>query len=159
MDGTSFFPAFPVSLISSLLCLCGLSAYMIYYFFTSDQNVCYSNITYGIIALAIIYPIQSIVIYICVFGSVALAKSNCWKVFTIIFFGLIVTGFSFGGLGFAFLCTISKVHPLLIPSTFLSSNTFIQIIVYSYLSFFGLYLILVPLLTVSYNQRNKDPNP
>lgn len=93
------------------------------------------------------------------FGTVALSQSNCWKVFLIVFFGLLVTGFSFGGLGFAFLCTISKDHPLLIPSSFLSSNTFIQIIVYGYLSFFGLYLILVPLFTFSYNQRSKDSNP
>lgn len=93
------------------------------------------------------------------FGSVALAETHCWKIFSIIFFGLIVTGFSFGGLGFAFLCTISQVHPLLIPSNFLSSNTFIQIIVYVYLSFVVLYLLLVPLLTISYNQRNKDPKP
>lgn len=159
MKGTTFYPAFPLALLSSILCLCGLSTYMIYYFFTVDESVCYAHITYGIIALAIIYPIESIVIYICMFGSVALSQTHCWKVFSIVFFGLIVTGFSFGGLGFAFLCTISKQHQLLIPSSFLSSNTFIQVIVYGYLSFFALYLILVPMLTLSYNQRNKDANP
>lgn len=155
MKGTTLYPAFHLALITSLLCMCGLSAYMIYYFFTVDVNVCYSHITYGIIVLAIVYPIESFLIYICMFGSVSLSKTHCWKVFSIIFFGLIVTGFSFGGLGFAYLCTISKVHPLLIPGSFFSSNTFIQIIVYVYLSFVLLYIILVPLLTVSYNRRIK----
>lgn len=159
MTGTTFFPAFPIALLMSLLCICGLSVYLIYYFFAVDTNVCYEHITYGIIALAIIYPFESILIYVCMFGSVALSTTNCWKVFSMIFFGLIVTGFSFGGLGFAFLCTLSMVHPLLIPSTFLSSNTFIQVIVYGYLSFFALYIILVPILTISYNERAKDPNP
>ncbi len=159
MSGTTFYPAFPLALLSSLLCLCGLSAYIIYYFFTMTNDVCYQNITWGIIALAIIYPIQAVIIYVCVFGSVALAESYCWKVMAMVFFGLVVTGFSFGGLGFAFLCTISEVNTLLIPSSFLSSNTFIQIIVYSYLSFFILYILLVPLLTISYNERNKNPSP
>lgn len=151
MSGTTFFPAFPVALASSFLCIIGLSIYMIFYFFTVQQNNCYSHITYGIIALAIIYPIESLVIYICLLGSVSLTQSHCWKVFTMSFFGLLVTGFSFGGLGFAFLCTINDINPLLIPATFLSSNAFIQAIVYSYISFVVLYLILVPLLTISYN--------
>lgn len=159
MKGTAFYPAFPVSLLFSLISLCSLAGYMIYYFIEVDESVCYAHITYGIITLAVIYPIEAIIIYICMFGSVALSKTNCWKVFSIIFFGIIVTGFSFGGLGFAFLCTISKIHPLLIPSDFLSSNTFIQVIVYGYLAFFALYLILVPILTISYNERSKNPNP
>ena len=76
-----------------------------------------------------------------------------------IFFGLLATGFSFGGLGFVFLCTISVQHPLLIPATFLSSNVFIQTIVYSYLSFFFLYIVILPLLTLSYNNRAKNTSP
>lgn len=159
MKGTPLYPAFPLALLSSLLSILGLSVYLIFYFFTVDTSTCYEHITYGIIVLAIIYPVEAIIVYVCMFGSVALATTHCWKVFSMIFFGLIVTGFSFGGLGFAFLCTISQVHPLLIPSTFLSSNTFIQIIVYGYLSFFALYILLVPILTISYNQRAKDPNP
>ncbi len=159
MRGTTFYPAFPLALLSSILCICALSTYMIYYFFTVDQNVCFEHIGFGVIILAIIYPIQSIIIYICLFGSVVLAQTKCWKVFTMIFFGLLATGFSFGGLGFVFLCTISVVHPILIPATFLSSNTFIQAIVYSYLSFFFLYIVLLPILTISYNKRSKDPKP
>ncbi len=57
MKETSLYPAFPLALLSSIMCLLGLSTYMIFYFFSADQNVCYAHIAYGIIALAIIYPI------------------------------------------------------------------------------------------------------
>lgn len=86
-------------------------------------------------------------------GSAAISESKAWKLIVIAFFGIMVTGFPFGGLGFAFLCTISEVHPLLIKASFLSSNTFIQIVVYFYISFAVLYLIMVPLLTYLFNQR------
>lgn len=153
MKGTSFYPAFPLSLFSSILCICGLSAYMIYYFFSVDQNPCFEHIGFGIILLAIIYPIESIIIYVCLFGSVVMSTTKCWKVFTIIFFGLLATGFSFGGLGFAFLCTIDAVNPILVPAKIISSNTFIQVIVYCYLSFFFMYIVLLPLLTIAHNSR------
>lgn len=159
MKGTTFYPAFPLALLSSILCICGLSGYMIYYFITIDQNPCFQRISFGILLLAIIYPIESIVIYVCLFGSVVLSTTKCWKVFTMIFFGLLATGFSFGGLGFAFLCTLDAVNPILIPAKFISSNTFIQIIVYCYISFFIMYIVLLPLLTISHNNRSKDPQP
>lgn len=73
MKNTSFYPAFPLSLLMSLLSLAGLSIFMIYYFFTSDQNTCFANINYGIIALSIIYPIESFIMYVIMFGSVSLA--------------------------------------------------------------------------------------
>ena len=89
-------------------------------------------------------------------GSAALATTQCWKIMIAIFMGLLVTGFSFGGLGFVYLCTINEVNPILIHSSFLSSNTWIQVIVYTYLSFFGLYVILVPLITCSYAKRTEE---
>lgn len=102
-------------------------------------------------ALAVAYPVESIIIMLGLIGSAA--GSTCWKYFVVVFLGLMGTGFSFGGLGFVYLCTINEANPILIPSSFLSSNTFIQIVVYMYLSFFGLYIILIPLLTCSYGKR------
>ena len=157
MKGTSMYPAFPITVIASLLSMLAFATYMIIYFFTEDsEESCYAHITYGIIALSIIYPIEAIIIWIGLVGSVALGAGTCWKYFISMFLGTLVAGFSFGGLGFVYLCTINEVSPIIIPATFLSSNTFIQVICYTYLSFFGLYLILIPLLTCSYSNRNSE---
>ena len=155
MKGTSMYPAFPITAFASLLSIVSFATYMIVYFFTEDsEESCYAHITYGIIVLAIIYPIEAIIIWIGLIGSVALDASTCWKYFIALFLGVLVGGFSFGGLGFVYLCTINEVSPIIIPATFLSSNVFIQVICYTYISFFGLYLILIPLLTCSYSNRN-----
>ena len=82
--------------------------------------------------------------------------NQLWKYFISFFLGILASGFSFGGLGFVYLCTIDEVSPILLPATFLSSNGFIQAIVYIYISFFGLYVILIPLLTCSYANRNEE---
>lgn len=76
-------------------------------------------------------------------------------------FGIVVTGFPFGGLGFAYLCTISEENPLLIKTDFLSSNAFIQVIVYFYLCFIILYFVMLPILSYAFKKQqenNIEPN-
>ena len=41
---------------------------------------------------------------------------------------------------------------------FLTNETFIEIVVYCYMSFIILYLIMMPILSYSYNQRNASNN-
>ena len=58
MKGTSMYPAFPLSALASILSIIGLATYMIVYFFSVDSSeTCFSHITYGIIALALVYPL------------------------------------------------------------------------------------------------------
>lgn len=59
--------------MSSFLCLVGFSTYIVYYFFMNTGNKCYHHIEGGVIALAILYPIEGILIYICVLGSAAIS--------------------------------------------------------------------------------------
>jgi len=62
-----------------------------------------------------------------------------------IVFTIITTSFGFGGLGVVYSCMIHTSDPNAIPSSFITKNFFIQIIVYAMLVFIVLYIILVPL--------------
>lgn len=153
MKGTILYPSFILSIAANILCILCMSGYLIYYSFTVDNNTCYEHISVGIKILSILYPIEALLLSVCIVGSAVLSKSYIWKFLTIVSFGFIVAGFPFGGIGFAFLCTIQEVNPLLIKTTFLASNTFIQIIVYFYVGFFFMYGLVIPLITFAFKKR------
>ena len=153
MKGTSFYPSFFISIIFGLATMLSFSAYMIYYFIVNTQDTCYQHVSFGIIALACLYPLESILIFICLVGSAGASSTKCWKFVIIIFFGLLVSGLGFGGLGIIYICILNNDYTLSLNLSFATNETFIQIIVYTYLSFIILYLIMVPLLTLAYNSR------
>jgi hypothetical protein len=126
MRNTKYSPAYGVMIISSALLMLGLAAYIIYYFFTTpNQDSCYKNVIYGVYGLSIIYLIESIFIFILLAGGIAKTTSDCWKIINIIFFGMFMTGFGFGGLGIIYLCFIQKRFTLLLPTVFLLDPVFI----------------------------------
>lgn len=65
-------------------------------------------------------------------------------------------GLGFGGLGIIYLCILQKQYPLDLPLTFFLNQTFITVMVYFYITFFLLYLILIPILTYLYNRQKEQ---
>ena len=88
-------------------------------------------------------------------GSAGTSSTKCWKFVIIIFFGLLLTGLGFGGLGIVGLCILNSEYSIALNLSFLTNQSFIEATVYCYLSFLILYLILVPLLTYSHQSRNR----
>jgi hypothetical protein len=126
MRNTKYSPSYAIMIISSALFLLGLSTYIIYYFFTTpSQDQCYKNVIYGVYGLSIIYPIESVFIYVLLAGGIAKSSSDCWKIINILFFGIFITGFGFGGIGIIYLCFIQKKFSLLLPTVFLLEPAFI----------------------------------
>jgi len=77
--------------------------------FTNPMNSkCFDNVKGGAYVIAILYPIESILCFICLTGTIALSKSKCWKVFWILLFGPIVSGFAFGEVGLVVICALSS---------------------------------------------------
>jgi len=74
LKDTKYFPAYPIMILVCLLCNLALEGYIIDYFFISPTHSCYSNIKFGVQALACVYPIYTIVIFICLLGSVGNSK-------------------------------------------------------------------------------------
>ena len=107
MKGTSFYPSFIFSVVFGLLSMYGLAAYMIYYFIVNDGSACYVHVKVGIIILACLYPIESTIYFICLLGSAGTSSTKCWKFFIVFFFGLLLCGLGFGGLGFVYLCILN----------------------------------------------------
>jgi hypothetical protein len=89
----------------------------------------------------------------CCLTSLSKSESKCWKIFGMIFFGLTVTGFPFGGLGFGYLCQIyqDRSYQFTIDFKWFYDPTFLEIIVYSYFAFIVFYMILIPMLTFSHS--------
>ena len=156
MRGTSFYPSFIISVIFGLLAVFGFAAYLIYYFIVNDQHQCYNNISVGIIILACLYPVESTVIFICLVGSAGTSSTKCWKFFIILLFGLLLTGLGFGGLGIVGLCILNSEYEIALNIPFVTNQTFIQVTVYCYLGFLLLYLILIPMMTFSYQSRSQN---
>lgn len=155
MSGTSFYPSFMVCIVFALLSMLGFAAYLIYYFITLD-NTCYANVQVGTIILAALYPIESVVIWICLIGSAGTSTTKCWKFLIAFFIGLGTCGLGFGGMGIVFICVldVEDDYDLYLSGTFLSNPTFVEVIVYLYLGFIVLYVIMMPILTYAYNSRN-----
>ncbi len=139
------YPAYPIFLITAMICNGMLAGWMIYYFFTAEIHQCYSGVTVGIQILACVYPVYQIIIFITLMISISKGETNCWRFFVIIIFTVVSTAFGFGGLGVVYTCMINYEDPNAIPSSFLTKNAFIQAIVYIMLIFILLYLLLVPL--------------
>lgn len=119
MKGTTFYPAFPIAVILGWLSILGLSAYLLAFFIINDEQPCYQHIKFGVIALAALYPLEATYFFICGVGSAALSYTDCWKVTVVTLLGLTIGGFSFGGLGFIYICILGSEHTLLIHVSFL----------------------------------------
>jgi len=96
-----------------------------------------------------------VVIFLTLIVAVAKSKRDCWKVIIILLFTILSTTFGFGGLGIVYSCMVHHYDPTAIPSSFLTQNYFIQIIVYSMLVFIVMYILLVPL--TSWLEERRDP--
>ena len=57
---------------------------------------CFANVRYGAYIISVLYPLESLLFFICITGSVALSKSGVWRIICIVLFGPLLTGFGFG---------------------------------------------------------------
>ena len=57
MRGTSFYPAFIISIIFGYIVMLALATYFIYFFIVNGQIGCLQNVRIAIIILACLYPI------------------------------------------------------------------------------------------------------
>lgn len=159
LKDTKYFPAYPIMIIVCLALNLALEGYIMDYFFTSPTHSCYNDIRFGVEALACVYPIYTIVIFVCLLGIVGNSKYEFWKIFIITFFGIFTTAFGFGGLGVVYICMEHTLEPNVIPSSFLTQNYFIQIVVYAMLSFIALYALFVPPIAYCHNKRDPQKDP
>lgn len=98
---TNFSPSYPIMIFTSLVTTLALAIYIIFYFFTlTTTDSCFEDVKVGAYIISILYPIETILFFICITGSIALSKNNCWKVFWIFLFGPLLSGFGFGELSF-----------------------------------------------------------
>lgn len=144
-----------LAIVFALLSMLAFAAYLLYYFITL-HNECYDNVQVGVIALSALYPVESLVIWICLIGSAGTSTTKCWKFMIVFFIGLGTCGLGFGGLGIVFMCVLDVEggYDLYLSGTILTNPTFVEVIVYLYLGFILLYLIMMPILTHAYNSRN-----
>jgi hypothetical protein len=105
--------------------------------------------------IAILYPIESILCFVCLTGSIALSKSSCWRVVLMLLFGPILCGFGFGEVGIIQLCLLSGNHHVFPMPSVISKPGFVDTMVYLYLSFIVLYFILVPSINYLYRRQNE----
>lgn len=128
---------------------------LIYYVFTSNYSeVCYKNVHGAAYLISILYPIETILCFICLTGSIALSKSNCWKVILMLLFGPILCGFGFGEVGIIQLCLLSGVSDIFPVPEVMKEPGFVDAMVYLYLSFIILYFVLVPSINYLYGRQN-----
>lgn len=94
---TNYSPSYPLMIFTALLSTLALGAFIIYYMLTlPDDVVCFTNVRIGAYIIAVLYPIETILFFICLTGTIALSKNNCWKVVVILLFGPLLSGFGFG---------------------------------------------------------------
>jgi hypothetical protein len=94
---TNFSPSYPIMIFTSLITTLMLCAFVIYYISTDPDNTqCFNNIHGATYIIVIMYPIETILFFICITGSIALSKGNCWKLVLILIFGPLLCGFGFG---------------------------------------------------------------
>lgn len=98
---TNFSPTYPIMIFTSLVSTLALSIYIIYYIFNiAGNDSCFRDVRVGSYIISILYPVETVLFFICLTGSIALSKSNCWKVLWMLIFGPILCGFGFGEIGF-----------------------------------------------------------
>lgn len=95
-------------IFSSLIFTLLYCSILIYYVFNSQfAERCYKSVKNAAYLITILYPIETLLCFICLTGSIALSKSNCWRVVMIMLFGPILSGFGFGEVGFVQLCLLA----------------------------------------------------
>ena len=94
---TNFSPAYPIMIFTSLAITLALSIFILFDVFTLEgEHFCFANVRYGAYIISILYPIETIMFFICITGSIALSKRKIWKVICILLFGPLLSGFGFG---------------------------------------------------------------
>jgi len=88
-------------MIASSLIFTLMLSFSIIYFVVNNpmKSQCFDNLKVGAYIISILYPIETILCFICLTGTIALSKNRCWKVFWIFLFGPIISGFGFGEVG------------------------------------------------------------
>jgi hypothetical protein len=154
--GTNFSPSYPIMIFTGLAFTLMYCAILMYFVFTSHYSqACYSGVNGAAYLIAVLYPLESILCFICITGSIALSKTRCWKVIMMLLFGPILSGFGFGEVGFIQLCLLSGNHNgFSVPSIF-SQPGFVDLMVYLYISFLASYFILVPSINYLYKRQNE----
>jgi hypothetical protein len=71
-------------------------------------------------------------------------------------FTMIATSFGFGGMGVIYTCMVNYSDPIAVPSSFLTQNYFIQIMVYAMIVFLGMYVLFVPFTSWLESRRNPE---
>ena len=156
--GTNFSPAYPVMIFTALLTTLALAAFIIIDTFTLEGgNSCFANVRYGAYIISILYPIETVLCFICMTGSIALSKNSCWRVIWMILFGPLLCGFGFGEFAFIQMCLLSTRN----EGTFnivgiFKREAFIDSMVYLYISFLFLYFILLPIFDYLYKRQKQD---
>ena len=106
--GTNFSPAYPIMIFLALAASLSLAGFILYDIFTLPAgDNCFNNVRNGAIIMGILYPIETILFFICITGSIALSKSSCWRVVWILLFGPLLCGFGYGELAFIEMCLLS----------------------------------------------------
>jgi hypothetical protein len=155
---TNFSPSYPIMILTALASTLVLAVYIIYFIFNiSDNNACIREARIGSIIISILYPIETILFFICLTGSIALSKNNCWKVFWMLVFGPVLCGFGFGELGFIEMCLLGTENERTFNAiSFMKNPSFIEAMVYLYICFLILYFILVPSFEFLYSRQKGD---
>ena len=154
--GTNFSPSYPIMIFTGLAFTLMYCAILMYFVFTSKYSqACYSGVNGAAYLIAVLYPLETILCFICITGSIALSKSNCWKVIMMLLFGPLLSGFGFGEVGFIQLCLLSGNHQGFSVPFIFSQPGFVDLMVYLYISFLALYFVLVPSISYLY-KRQKD---
>jgi hypothetical protein len=94
---TNFSPSYPIMMFASLTSTLALAIFIIYNLFTLPEGEpCLEDSRIGAYIMSILYPLETILFFICITGSIALSRSNCWKTLIILLFGPMLSGFGFG---------------------------------------------------------------
>lgn len=109
---TNFSPSYPIMIFASLASTLALAAFIIYNIFNlATPQTCLENVRIGAYIMSILYPLETVLFFICLTGSIALSKSNCWKTIMILLFGPLLCGFGFGELAFIEMCLVASDNP------------------------------------------------
>ena len=155
---TNFSPSYPIMAFFALAASLALGGFIIFQVITvPEEDNCFKDVRVGAYIISVLYPIETILFFICITGSVALSKSNCWKVTWMLLMGPLLCGFGFGELGFIEMCLLSAYNEdtFKIASLF-KKRGFIDSMVYLYITFFIFYFVLVLIFYFLYHRQKKD---
>jgi hypothetical protein len=156
--GTKYSPAYPLMLTTAIISTMALAAFLIADIFSlHHSDGCFANVRFGAYVIALLYPIETILFFICISGSIALSKNPCWRSFWILLFGPLLCGFGFGELAFIQMCILSTANEdTFTIAGFLKKEAFIDSMVYLYIVFLALYFLLVPIFDFLYKRQKQD---